>query len=103
MKERLLSYIVVRRDLSPAQQTVQASHAAMKMGGKAFMTNKDEVHIALLGVKDEAELMKLIKRLEQDSLPYELFKEPDDNLGYTAFCTYPSFKGNNALSKLKLL
>jgi hypothetical protein len=50
------SYIVVRRDLTPSQQAVQAAHAAMEMGFKT-QAPASPTHIVLLGVKDQAELL----------------------------------------------
>lgn len=106
MKERLLSYIVVRGDLSPSQQIVQACHAAMEMGISMWGNGQHTIgpiHIALLSIENQEGLMKIVKNLERDNVHYELFEEPDDNLGYTALCTYPVEQRNNALSKLPLL
>lgn len=50
------SYIVVRRDLTPSQQAVQASHAAMEMGFKT-QAPSSPTHIVLLGVENQAELL----------------------------------------------
>lgn len=98
----LLSYIVVRRDLPLAQIVVQACHAAMEMG-TGQNACLEPVHLAVVTVENQDELMKAVKGLEMDGCTYELFEEPDDDMGYTALCTYPSTLRNNKLSKLPLL
>ena len=99
----LLSYLVVRLDLSHAQQVVQASHAAMMVGNNMPSREKEPVHLAVLSVNNQEELMRVVKELEKCEWPYEIFDEPDNNTGYTALCTYPRTIRCNVLSKLSLL
>lgn len=105
--DKLLSYIVVRRDLSHAQQVVQASHAAMQMAISRDLLDKKDmgpIHIAALGVKDQRHLMEIVKRISvEGKVDFELFYEPDDDVGYTALCTSPSYQRSNILAKLPLL
>jgi hypothetical protein len=98
----LLSYLVVRRDLPHSQQVVQSSHAAMAVGF-AMSDPAEPVHLAVLAVENQDELMKVVKELEKASWEYELFDEPDHNTGYTALCTYPRTQRCNVLGKLPLL
>lgn len=48
------SYIIVRKDLTPSQQAVQAAHAAQEVGFRSDLP-ESPVHLVLLGVKDAQE------------------------------------------------
>lgn len=52
------TYIFIRKDLSPAQQIVQASHAALEAG---FVFDKPikTTHIVLIGADNKDHLMQI--------------------------------------------
>lgn len=82
------SHVIVRRDLSAEQQTVQAIHAAMaataEFGGLSPTTR-----LVLMSIESESELMKLAERLSLSGVDYSLFHEPDHATGYSALATKP--------------
>jgi hypothetical protein len=98
----LYSYIVCRRDMTPSYQAVQSAHAAMEMGFRT-MTPGGPVHIVLLGISNQEELLELADKLQRENVKFELFYEPDYETGYTALCTYPMEGKVKALGKLQLL
>jgi hypothetical protein len=98
----IYSYILVRKDLNPSVQTVQASHAAMEMGFRRE-PSEDPVHLVVLGVQDQVELQYYGGELSRNGIPFEMFNEPDYNTGDTALCTYPKRGKINMLSNLTLL
>ena len=70
-------FVVVRADLSTAQQAVQAVHAAL-----AFQREHREVcagldNLALLAVPDELALANLLFRICDTGVPVEVFREED--------------------------
>lgn len=90
--ERL--YVVVRADLSPAQQAVQAVHAA-----QAFAVEHPAAHLAwhrgsntlaLLAVEGEAELLALHRKARLRALAASLFREPDLGDQATALVLSPA-------------
>jgi hypothetical protein len=99
----LYSYIVCRRDMNASYQAVQSAHAAMEMGFRCTQVPASPVHIVLLGISNQDELLKLSDKLQKAGVRFELFYEPDYNTGYTALCTYPSEDKVKALGRLDLL
>jgi hypothetical protein len=79
------TYLFIRTDLSPAQQIVQASHAALEAGNR-FGPHS---HLVLIGTEGEDELLKAAAQLGEHGIDLQTFYEPDNNAGYTAFCTQP--------------
>lgn len=98
----LYSYIVCRKDMSPSYQAVQSSHAAMEMGFRTTCPSSP-VHIVLLGISNQEELIKLASRLEKKGVNFQLFYEPDYDTGYTALCTFPVEGKIDGLKRLQLL
>lgn len=96
------SYIIVRKDLTPSQQAVQAAHAAQEVGFRSDLP-ESPVHLVLLGVKDAQEFSQIIRKLSKAKIQFELFYEPDDDMGHTALCTYPAEGYIKELGSLKLL
>ncbi len=89
-------YLVVRADLSPAQQAVQAAHAAREFASeypeieRAWFTGSN--HLALLSVASEGELRALAKLAGDRGLRGSLFHEPDRNNEATALALEPAAK-----------
>lgn len=74
---------------------MQASHAALEIGlhfGQHH-TLSQTASIVLIAVKNEYQLLKAQKYVEEHGIHTEIFYEPDDNLGYppgyTAFASEP--------------
>jgi hypothetical protein len=88
MNSPAYTYILVRSDLSVAQQAVQACHAALE-AGFLFERPEDHPHLVLLQVKDESMLLAEQARLEAEGIPHAMFFEPDNATGYSALATAP--------------
>ena len=75
MDEKL--YVLIREDLTPPQQAVQAGHAVaeylLRVPGYTW-TNGTLVY---LGVQDKERLRRWGRRLEIKGIPFAVFKEPD--------------------------
>ena len=84
------TYIFVRKDMKMVYYIIQAAHAAQE-AGIAFGAHKSNlpIHVCLFEMKDEKELFKTAKYLEQNGIQYKMFHEPDDDTGYTAIATAP--------------
>lgn len=89
--ENPYTYIFIRKDLTLPQQIVQASHAALQ-GGHVFGSASSTSFIVLIGMKTEADLLKTSMYLEKKNIEYEIFHEPDNDIGYTAIATKPLFE-----------
>lgn len=83
-------HVVVRTDISLAQQLVQASHAALECGFSSERTFKEPCHLVLLEVSSEAELIAISERLGSDEIDHVLFNETSWNMGYSALATKPT-------------
>lgn len=99
--EAPITYLLVRTDLSLAQQMVQACHAGM--GAAARFGEPEHNHLALLAVRDETELGDWAERLRDTGIAFHAFYEPDDATGWTALATQPLTRGQGrALRRLPL-
>lgn len=77
-------YVLVRKDLSPAQQVVQACHVAYDAGSE-FGSTKG-LYLVLLELENLQHLEETEKYLESLGITFESFYEPD--IGQkTAICT----------------
>ena len=79
-------FVIVRRDLTPSQQAVQAGHAlANYLYAFSYLWNYET--LIYLGIKNEEELEKWKYKLMLKSIPYACFVEPDMNDEVTAIAT----------------
>lgn len=85
--------LITRKDLTPAQQAVQAAHAL-----RAFIAEhseedarwfKESNTLALLSVQNEAELIELWFRANDEGVKVAGFQEPDLNDEYTSLALEP--------------
>ena len=83
-------YCVVRKDLSPAQQAVQACHVCIE-AAPLIPAGIDHPHLVLLGVEDERRLRSVINRLEASGVKYRTFHEADIGHQLTAVATEPVY------------
>ena len=86
-------YVLVRKDLPLADQVVQVGHACYDAG---HFWGKKGVHLILLQVENEKELMKWVDSLNIVHIKHTTFYEPDpaeeindQPMGCTALCTEP--------------
>ncbi len=85
-------YVIVRKDLSLEQQSVQAIHASIETA-RLLGNDKEEKwehpHLVLCGVENENALKNTIQRLVKNNIPFSYFVEPDLNNEITAIATFP--------------
>ena len=81
-------YVFIRKDISYEQQLVQAAHAALELGMK-YPNIKDQCSIVIVGVKNKNELLKVSNRLKDNNVDFEMFFEPDFDMGESALATRP--------------
>jgi hypothetical protein len=79
----------VRRDLSPAQQLVQAAHACLEAGRHFLLPADEHPHLVILGAADELELQRACARLRAVGVDFQYFREPDLGNSLTAVATPP--------------
>lgn len=81
-------YVLVRSDIEPEQQLVQAAHAALEAGFR-FRAPHQTAHLVALSVASEAELLQAAARLEHEGVEHHVFFEPDNAMGHSALATEP--------------
>jgi hypothetical protein len=80
-------FVVVRKDLTPSQQAVQAGHALAEYMLHSLNLRWKNETLIYLGVKDLYQLEKLMYKLSKYGVNYYEFKEPDLNNETTAIST----------------
>ena len=82
-------YVLVRRDLTAAQQVVQACHAAIESARHFLSPHSEHPFLVVCGVRDGPALVRCLDRLEAAGIRFRAFHEPhlDDQL--TAVATEP--------------
>jgi hypothetical protein len=81
-------YVIVRKDLTPSQQAVQAGHALAEYLLRGPWNSKwDNETLVYLGVENKFELEKLIYKFDNRSIKFVKFIEPDLNDEVTAIAT----------------
>ena len=88
-KELPYTYVFIRKDLSYAQQIVQASHATLEAGFK-FDQPAEISRIVLFPLNNEKQLFDRARHLRENGIEHVLFYEPDIEQ-YTAISTAPIF------------
>lgn len=100
------TYILVRQDISPEQQLVQASHATLVLGSNLPKDiNPSMVHFVVCGFGGLTELMAMKKYLQDNRIGFNDFIEPDIGDEMTAIATLPvkAYKRDSILRQLPLL
>lgn len=96
-------YALVRRDLSPSQQAVQAAHAAIEASRKGLIPpDTPHPHLIICTTPDINGLIKCAERLD-GKVKFEMFCEPDIDNKPTALCTEPLVEGRKLFSNYPLL
>jgi peptidyl-tRNA hydrolase len=89
-------FLVVRKDLSPGAQAVQAAHALTE-----FLLDHPELgrrwrdvsnYLALLAVDDERALHDVARRASERGVRLSIFREPDFGDALTALAIEPAGK-----------
>lgn len=99
-------YLVTRRDLSPGYQAVQSCHVMRQFTAdhpnidSEWFTKSN--YIALLSVRDEVELMRLLVAATDQGLMWSAFREPDTGGTITAIAIEPHAKTSELCKSLPL-
>lgn len=78
-------YVIVRTDLTLADQICQVAHACVE-AGKQFGI-PEHCNLVLLSVPDRASLLAVAEKLERNRVDKFVNFEPDDDLRETALAT----------------
>jgi hypothetical protein len=79
---------VVRKDLTPSQQAVQAQHALLEAAKHLKVTNwNDHPHLVLCGVNSLQKLLNCSAYLKSHGIDHAIWTEPDINGEPTALAT----------------
>jgi hypothetical protein len=93
-------FVIVRKDLTPSQQAVQAGHALAEYLLHSLNLRWKNQTLIYLGVKDGLQLEKVKYKLENSGINFYEFREPDLNNETTAIA---SDQECNLFEKLNLL
>ena len=80
-------FVIVRKDLTPSQQAVQAGHAVAEYLLHSHLTRWSNQTLIYLGVNSLFDLEKLKYKFEENDIAYVSFNEPDLNNETTAIAT----------------
>lgn len=72
-------------------QMVQASHAACEAGIRLISPEIDHPNFVLLGVANEADLIKQFESIKQKGFPVVIFREEDLGNSVTALASGPIY------------
>lgn len=81
------TYVIIRQDLSPEQQIVQACHAALEAGLR--FRKPEETSLVVLEVPNEKKLLEAGQALDKRQIENYIFNEPDNCVGFSALATRP--------------
>jgi hypothetical protein len=97
-------YVLVRKDLPPAQQIVQSCHAAIEAARTLLPPELQHPHVIVCGVRDERALWHSLHKLQRHNIRFRAFLEPDQGNQLTALATEPVFDETRRLFRnLRLL
>lgn len=82
-------YVLVRNDLSKAQQAVQSAHAAIE-SSRNYLTSGDEhPSVIICSVKSEQKLLMCADEFKEKGIDFQIFREPDIGNQATALASRP--------------
>jgi hypothetical protein len=81
--------VLVRQDLSPGQQVVQACHAVAEAVAAFHPPGHAHPHLVVCGVTDEAALRQSLEHITSQGVRCRPFHEPDLGGQLTAWATEP--------------
>jgi hypothetical protein len=86
-------YVLVRKDLTKAQQAVQAGHAVAEYLLRGPQNSWPNGTLVYLNVSNEEKLKRWCDNLKFLEIPFVTFKEPDLNDEVTALATITNDDG----------
>lgn len=99
--------VITRRDLIPAAQSVQSSHAAIKytfeFPNHAKTWHDESQYLINLSVENEKSLQDVIDKLYQDNISFSEFREPDMDHELTAIAFLSNKKTKRITSGMPLM
>lgn len=100
-------YVLIRKDLSPSQQAVQAGHAVAEFCRRFPVHSENEWQygtLVYLGVEDLVSLLIWRRKLDDgDNIPVAEYKEPFYNNQMTAFAILGEKDIVESVKELKLI
>lgn len=100
--EKTYLYTISRRDIPLAQQSVQASHAAVEYAycyGRPADHHPSYIHLT---IRDKTQLENLRARLHESGIKTAEFHEPYKDWGLTAIACQLTEENRHHLKKLQL-
>lgn len=83
---------MVREDLPPPQQAVQACHAVLEAARQGLIPDDIEhPHLVMCALPNEERLDDFFDSVHYAGIKYACFTEPDLGDSHTAFCTEPLY------------
>jgi hypothetical protein len=97
-------YVLVRKDLTPAQQIVQSCHAVAEAARSFLEAGQEHPHLIVCEVRDEPTLYQFLDKLNRHGVRFRAFLEPDRGNELTALATEPVINDTRRLfRRLRLL
>lgn len=97
-------YIFVREDLPPVVKLIQTAHVTHMAGARFGLADPDlPTHFCVFGVKNEEVLESVAWRLQEQNYKFEMFFEPDNEIGHTAIAVQSLIGSDREWFKFKLL
>lgn len=87
--DALTVYVFVRQDIPLALQLVQSNHATFLMAAQMKKPAAGTPNMIVIGMPHLEALKRVVRKLEANAVPSEIFEDPDFNFGATAVVTYP--------------
>ena len=82
-------YVLVRNDLSKAQQAVQSTHAAIESSRNYLASGDEHPSVIICHIKSEDKLLMCADELKEKGIDFQLFREPDIGNQATALASRP--------------
>lgn len=82
-------YVLVRKDLSQAQQAVQSAHAAIESSRNYLAPGEEHPSVIICSVKSEQKLLMCADEFKEKGIDFQIFREPDIGNQATALASRP--------------
>lgn len=82
-------YVLVRKDLSQAQQAVQSAHAAIESSRNYLAPGEEHPSVIICSVKSEQKLLMCADEFKEKGIDFQIFREPDLHNQATALASKP--------------
>ena len=84
-------YVIVRNDLSVPQKAVQSCHACIEVAREYIGKEDGHPSVIICVIRDENKLKRLIEKMDNESIVFKEFREPDIGNELTAIATSPLY------------